>query len=44
MKDPKDEVMRIVSKKQMCAVMNNTKWRELQNAAKALPFPPPFQL
>ncbi len=40
----KDEVMKIVSEKQLCSVMNNTKWRELLDAVKALPFPPPYQI
>ena len=40
----KDEVMKIVSEKQLHSVMNITMWRDLLDAVKALPFPPPYQL
>ncbi len=40
----KKKIMLIISEKNMYSIMNNTKWRELQNAIKGLPFPPPYQM
>jgi len=40
----KKKVMLIVTEKNMYSIMNNTKWKELQNAIKDLPFPPPYQM
>jgi hypothetical protein len=40
----KQKVMKIISEKNMYSIMNNTKWSELQNAIKELPFPPPYLL
>lgn len=41
---PRERVRRIVSEKNLFSVMNDTKWRELQNSVRELPFPPPFSL
>ncbi len=40
----KDEVMKIVSEKQLSSVMDTKQWRALQDAVRTLPFPPPYQL
>ena len=40
----KEKVMEIVSRKSLYSCMNNTKWKELQNAVADLPFPPPYIL
>lgn len=40
----KQKVLKIISEKNMYSIMNNTKWSELQNAIKGLPFPPPYLL
>lgn len=40
----KEKVMRIASEKRLYSVMNNTKWKELQNAIRELPFPPPYEM
>lgn len=40
----KERVLRAVSEKNMYSIMNNTKWNELRNAVKELPFPPPYIL
>ncbi len=43
--DDKSKVRKVVNEKQLFSVMNNTKWRELQNAVvEWLPFPPPYQI
>lgn len=39
----KHKILSIVEQKGYGSVMNNTKWRELQEGMKALPFPPPYQ-
>lgn len=44
LKKLKEKVMLIVTQNHMCSIMNNTKWRELQNAIDDLPFPPPYEL
>lgn len=44
LKKLKEKVMLIVSKQCMYSIMNDTKWRELQNAINYLPFPPPYIL
>ena len=38
----KEKVTEIVSKKGLYSCMNNTKWKELQNAVEELSFPPPY--
>jgi len=40
----KEKVAEIVSRKGLYSCMSNTKWKELQNAIKELPFPPPYIL
>ena len=40
----KDRVMRKVAERQLCSMMNDTKWKELQGAMATLPFPPPYQI
>ena len=40
----KSKVNIIISQKQMYSVMNDTKWRELQQAINELLFPPPYEL
>ncbi len=44
LKKHKEKVMQRVQQKQLYSVMNDTKWRELQNAVKTLQFPPPYQI
>jgi hypothetical protein len=46
-KDPyilnlKEQVERIVHQKGLASIMNDTKWLELQESVKKLPFPPPY--
>lgn len=38
----KEKIRKIVTKKGLSSVMNDTKWLKLQNAIKQLPFPPPY--
>lgn len=38
----KGKIRKIVAKKGLSPVMNDTKWLKLQNAIKQLPFPPPY--
>ena len=38
----KEKIRKIVAKKGLSPVMNDTKWLKLQNAIKQLPFPPPY--
>lgn len=38
----REQVLRIVSEKNLFSVMNDTKWNELRNAIEDLPFPPPY--
>ena len=38
----KKKVMKIVFRKNLSSVMNDTKWLELQKAIEILPFPPPY--
>jgi len=40
----KEKVTEIVSRKGLYSCMNNTKWKELQNAIGELSFPPPYVL
>jgi len=40
----KEKVMNVVSLKGLYSCMNNTKWKELQNAINGLSFPPPYVL
>jgi len=40
----KSKVNIIISQKQMYSVMNDTKWKELQQAINELLFPPPYEL
>lgn len=40
-----EKVLDVVSEKQLCSIMNNTKWEKLQSGVlNTLPFPPPFQV
>lgn len=39
------KVQAIVTEKQLCSIMNNTKWEKLQSGVlKQLPFTPPYQV
>lgn len=41
----KKKVQAIVTEKQLCSIMNNTKWEKLQSGVlKQLPFTPPYQV
>ena len=40
----KQKVFRILAERNLSCFMNNTKWRELQNAVDTLQFPPPLML
>jgi hypothetical protein len=40
----KEKVMKVITKSGMYSCMNDTKWKELQNAIDDLPFPPPYVL
>lgn len=44
MKKLKKKVLALVEQRNMISVMNNTKWLELQNSVKELPFLPPYEL
>lgn len=42
--DLRRKVQKVVAQKQLCSIMNNTKWEKLQRAVlNTLPFAPPFQ-
>lgn len=44
-KEEKKKINKILEKKQLCSVMNNTKWRQLKEAVlTTLPFVPPLQI
>jgi len=43
-KSRRKQILEAVSEKNMFSIMNNTKWNELRNAVKDLPFPPPYIL
>ena len=38
----KKNVEKILTRKQLSSIMNDTKWLELQKAVASLPFPPPY--
>lgn len=41
----KKKVQAVVAEKQLCSIMNNTKWEELQSGVLiGLRFPPPYQV
>ena len=40
----KKRVAEIIARKNLCPVMNDTKWLELQAEVEKLPFPPPFSM
>jgi hypothetical protein len=40
----RQKVQAVIAEKQLCSIMNNTKWEELQSGVlNVLPFPPPYQ-
>ncbi|MES9684718.1 DUF6678 family protein [Gottfriedia acidiceleris] len=44
-KEEKEKLYKVLEKKQLCSVMNNTKWRQLKDAVlTTLPFVPPLQI
>ena len=43
--EEKKKLYKVLEKKQLCSVMNNTKWRQLKEAVlTTLPFVPPLQI
>ena len=44
MTDIRQKVLRIITKKQLTSVMNNTRWRALKTIIDALPFAPAYQI
>jgi hypothetical protein len=44
MNNLKKKIQAVIGEKQLCSIMNNTKWEELQSGVlNTLPFPPPYQ-
>ncbi|QPK94154.1 hypothetical protein HCQ94_00055 [Actinomyces sp. zg-332] len=43
MKSEREKVLAIISERNLCSYMNNTKWNELSQAMlEEMPFPPPY--
>jgi hypothetical protein len=40
----KKKVISLVEQKNMASNMNNTKWKELRQSVRILPFPPPYEV